>query len=661
MLTARGWWSLFGASMTLVTGLLTASPVLALVGLACLLWFLWEWASFFRVRSAIRRLRLEREVWDERGPVHTLWVGHSYRVRLAVSAGGGWYRLDYVLAADPVPFGVEQVEGATAAGGELRKGHDLEWEYRIRCPRVGQASFEGVRIEVGDLHGFFYDLVFLRDPVVLRVLPVVLPGQATAGGVKQHNQLPPPGIHRLRSPGSGSELLELRDYQSGDPPRTIAWKVSARRDRLITRDYESEVPVRCTLFLDTSSSVRLPSPLADQSGPGKPLDRLLELGAGVLQAGIEVRDLVGLCLFDEREATLVRPARGRAHLTRMLHLFADAAALSPLSETIDPDSLTPLAYGLAQDLYPELLNGEVNSLPIGLVWWSAFPSVRRWRGVFDFLYRRKRLLLFWGTVGFPFGLFLLNLLVLSLVGVPPVLRITLVLLWLFGSPVVFVLAWLVFIFSILGGARRRRLARWRKRLAALLSMRYGLAPGELARMLEDDHAYALLLQRFLGEHQVPFGVPLYDQDGHYLFACPEKVGVLSRWLLRAVSQGRDNELFVLLVDLIEVDEGLTPLLEAVRVARARHHQVVVVCPWPPGLAPPAESKTNPPPPVESISTQGALMTLVEGVTRHRYQSAYLRIRRTFARLGVPVVSAASGEAVPLILDRINQLRVARRR
>ena len=38
----------------------------------------------------------------------------------------------------------------------------------------------------------------------------------------------------------------------GDPPRTIAWKVSARRDRLITKEFESEVPVRCTLFLDTS-------------------------------------------------------------------------------------------------------------------------------------------------------------------------------------------------------------------------------------------------------------------------------------------------------------------------------------------------------------------------------------------------------------------------
>src|SRR5207302_354096 len=71
----------------------------------------------------------------------------------------------------------------------------------------------------------------------------------------------PPGMHRLYRPGSGSELLDLRDYQPGDPPRTIAWKVSARRDKLITKELEREVPVRCTLLLDTSRSVLVPAAL----------------------------------------------------------------------------------------------------------------------------------------------------------------------------------------------------------------------------------------------------------------------------------------------------------------------------------------------------------------------------------------------------------------
>ena len=114
--------------------------------------------------------------------------------------------------------------------------------------------------------------------------------------------------------------------------------------------------------------------------------------------------------------------------------------------------------------------------------------------------------------------------------------------------------------------------------------RYGLAPGGLAALLEDDDAFVLLLQRFLSEHQVPYTLPLYDSEGRYLFAAPEKVPVMADALVRAVGRGRDNELFVLLADLLELnEEALDPLLRAVRVALGRHHQVMLICPWPPGL------------------------------------------------------------------------------
>ena len=51
-----------------------------------------------------------------------------------------------------------------------------------------------------------------------------------------------------------------------------------------------------------------------------------------------------------------------------------------------------------------------------------------------------------------------------------------------------------------------------------------------------------LLQRFLGEHQQGYPGPLYDQLGHYLFAAPEKVQVLTRAILHALAKGRDNQM-----------------------------------------------------------------------------------------------------------------------
>ena len=101
------------------------------------------------------------------------------------------------------------------------------------------------------------------------------------------------------------------------------------------------------------------------------------------------------------------------------------------------------------------------------------------------------------------------------------------------------------------------------------------------------------LQRFLAEHQVPYSLPLYDRQGRYLFAAPEKVDVLAQALVRAVGKGHDNELFVLLADLLELEARLDPLLKAVKMTISRHHQVLVVCPWPPGVPPPGAEDPSP--------------------------------------------------------------------
>ncbi len=215
------------------------------------------------------------------------------------------------------------VDGSTGRTGRpRRRAGRWSCRYRIRCGPAGLARFEGVRVQAADWQGFFYHVHFVRAVVVLPILPVLTQRAGQPASKKRHNLLMPPGIHRFRRPGSGSELLDLRDYLPGDPPKTIAWKVSARRDRLITKEFESEVPVRCTLFVDTSNSVRVPG--AAGVGPrqtppyGKALDRLVDLAAGILQASAGIRDLTGLCLFDEQGVTSVRPDRGGAHLTECL-------------------------------------------------------------------------------------------------------------------------------------------------------------------------------------------------------------------------------------------------------------------------------------------------------------------------------------------------------
>jgi uncharacterized protein (DUF58 family) len=649
MLTPRAWWFLAVSLLVLLLGLAMGSPGLALTGLTLLLWFGGEWLLFaLRVPLAVRRLRAVREVRDERGPVATLWAGRPFDV-VACLEGDGPLRLPHVHVADRPPFAVNYLGDVLSADGPVGRGDSLEVRYRVRCRGPGLARFEGLRVQVADFQGFFYHVAFVPGVVVYRVLPLLVEGGTPTPSLKRDNQLPPPGIHRLRRPGSASELLDLRDYMPGDPPKTIAWKVSARRDRLVTKEFEGEAPVRCSLFVDASHSVRVPSV------HGKALGRLVEIAAAVLQANADVRDLTGLCLFDDHEARMTRPDRSPAHVTQLLQTLADAAALSPASARTDPDHLIPVAYAFAREVYPHLVSDGVNGLPFLQEWWETPPGYTRRR--FPFLYfwhRQKRKL--WYARG------CLTVPVVTLIG--DVLLVAANRAWF--QMTIWPLVFTIFLFDIgmfllpvavflAATDRYRRLGRYRKQLAALLAARYGPTPGGLSALLEDDDAFALLAQRFLGEHHVPYTLPQYDRDGRYLFAAPAKVPVLATALLRAVGRGRDNELFVLLADLLELDEALDPLLRAVRVAVSRHHQVVVVVPWPSGMRPPAQE------PEEEDDLTGSLPAVIGRATTRRFHRAYHRLRRTFTRLGVQVVCAATEEPVPLILERIKRLRAVRRK
>jgi uncharacterized protein (DUF58 family) len=650
MLTSRGWTFLLLTGLTLFVGVFVRLETLTIVALTALLWFVAEYALFaVRAHSLHRRLRVRRAVWDDRGAVASLWAEGEFHVHVMVQPIE-WLGVPFLGVVDHVPFSVVFIDGDDRMQGRPTRSAPLVFHYRIRCGEPGVVRFEGVRVRAADLQGFFFHETFLQSVVEMRVLPPLANAEGLSPTRKRLNLLPPPGVHRLVAPGTGGELLDLRQYQPGDPPRTIAWKVSARRDLLITKLFESEVPIRCTLFVDTSSSVRVPS------RGGRALTRLVEIAAGVLQANAAVRDLTGLVLFDERGVTTARPERTSTHLTRMLRRLADAAALEPTCSRTDPEGLQALAYAFAHEVYPELLRADVNDMPWWLAMFASFPGHSRHpRGFFRRLYRnRSRIWIFCATV-LPVLFLALNVVFFCVA--PPWWSVA----FLFASTVATTLLYaagnLTFLTSLVLGGRQRRVAAMRKRLASILSVRYGIAPGGLATLLEDDDQFSLLTQRFLIEHRVPYSLPLYDRKGRYLFAAPEKIDVLSSALLQAVARGRDNELFVLLADLLELDDRLHPLLKATKLARARHHQVVLVCPWSPGLEPPRgvgrKRKRR-----GGLSQQPAvaLADQVEELTTRRFHDAYDRVRRAFMRLGVPVVCAADDEPVPLILERIDRLR-----
>ena len=622
MLTGRGFWFFVVVLALLGLSIAMGSASAVLVCLTLLLWFLTHWFLFqWRCRAAQSRLAVDRTLSTSRGQVESIWARQRAEVRVVLTCDAP-VALPFVVAADRIPAPAHWLRGLTQAEGVLTAGSPLELAYAIECPGPGKIRFDGLRVQIADVQGFFYQTLFVRDVRHYRVLPALPLDPAHSTFVKTQNTLPLLGTHRHPRPGSGSELFDLRDYLPGDPPRMIAWKVSARRDRLMTRELESEVPIRCTLFVDVSSSVRV--------GPAgrTALVRLVEIAAGVAQANTGERDLTGLCLFDETGVTrMTRPGRGPRHLWQLIDELTEAASLMPDVKEMVLAELLPYAYGLAQDVYPDLLRADVNRMPWWLPFWAPQPlyaipqpplPVAARSGLHGWLLRR-------------------------VIGVGRWLRHQ---FWprhpLRTSPL---------------HPAYHRSYRWRKQLAALLSVRYDLAPGGLALLLEDDDACGRYLQRFLAEHQVTHPFPLYDDEGCYLFRSPAKFGVLADALLASVTRGKDNELFVLLADLLEGGAELARLERAVCLARARHHQVLVIVPWPAAVALPPRAE----PRVRTVpQPTWSLEDIVLRASTVRLHQAYAQLQQTFARLGVQVLCAADGDTVDLILYRMQRLRVRER-
>jgi uncharacterized protein (DUF58 family) len=63
------------------------------------------------------------------------------------------------------------------------------------------------------------------------------------------------GTHRSNRRGSSAEFALHREYVPGDELRRLDWKVAARLDRLVVKEYEEESNLDCHLVVDQSASM----------------------------------------------------------------------------------------------------------------------------------------------------------------------------------------------------------------------------------------------------------------------------------------------------------------------------------------------------------------------------------------------------------------------
>ncbi|MBV1879463.1 MAG: DUF58 domain-containing protein [Pseudomonadales bacterium] len=179
------------------------------------------------------QFHLAKEPGEETRNPYDQWMGyHRFRYLLKLNTG---------ITIEP---GIAPI---------LPQASTLDLVMTATAMRRGWVNFSSIQIQHPDPFGLNHGIANFNHPEALLVMP-------------KHYQisntfLSACGMHFSTSGsipawtmGESDEFVSLRDYRAGDPTRKIHWPSSAKRNKLVVKEYQDERFLRQALILDTSGS-----------------------------------------------------------------------------------------------------------------------------------------------------------------------------------------------------------------------------------------------------------------------------------------------------------------------------------------------------------------------------------------------------------------------
>jgi uncharacterized protein (DUF58 family) len=125
------------------------------------------------------------------------------------------------------------------------------------------------------------------------------------------------GTKPVRQLGEGRLFESLREWVPGDDLRHIDWKATARRRKVITRQYEAERRQQVLLVLDTGRLMT-----AELTAGVARIDFAVQAALELAYAAAQYDDNVGIMTFADGVQHFVAPERGRTGVRRILDVLA---------------------------------------------------------------------------------------------------------------------------------------------------------------------------------------------------------------------------------------------------------------------------------------------------------------------------------------------------
>lgn len=190
-------------------------------------------------------------------------------------------------------------------------------KYALRCYERGQFAFGNIFCRIAGPLGLVEQQEELGRPASILVFPDVS-RQGIRDLVVTVSSPILSGRRPITGPGEGNEFESLRDHQRDDDFRSIDWKATAKRGKLIARQFQMERDQRLLILVDLG---RL---LSARVGPYRKLDYAVNAAVRLAQTALAKGDLVGLLLFSQEVAYYLPPHKGSDQFASIVRALVSA-------------------------------------------------------------------------------------------------------------------------------------------------------------------------------------------------------------------------------------------------------------------------------------------------------------------------------------------------
>ncbi|MFN8651367.1 MAG: DUF58 domain-containing protein [Gemmatimonadales bacterium] len=239
-----------------------------------------------------------------------------------------WVREEFPRVLRPVTAG----GGTTERVLTIAPGATLREDIAVLPTERGKSPGGRLSLRILGPWGLVWRQVTREAPWTATVYPSLV-GASLRSLPTQTQRRREAGFRNVRRLGEGRLFESLKEWVPGEDTRTIDWKATARRGKVMARQYEDERRQQVLIVIDAGRMLT-----AEVDGRSR-LESVVEAALHLAHSAEEHDDNIGLMVFADEVQQFIPPARGRRALRAVLEALASIEG-----KLVEPDY--PAAFAL---------------------------------------------------------------------------------------------------------------------------------------------------------------------------------------------------------------------------------------------------------------------------------------------------------------------------